>query len=136
MYRGAAPLLKKDLKESPMHKFALAAGLACLLPATVFAADGDWKGTGEVGLAASRGNAKSENVNAKLNFSMEDDTWKDNFYATALRNKAENKTIVIDANGVPISQSAYTTTANRYELGASAGYKFDERSYLVGALRY
>ena len=119
-----------------MHKFALAAGLAVLLPAAAFAADGDWKGTGEVGLAASRGNAKSENVNAKLNFTMEDDTWKDAFYATALRNKGEIKTTIVDSNGTPISVSNYKTTADRYELGASAGYKFDERSYLVGALRY
>ncbi len=30
----------------------------------------------------------------------------------------------------------YELTANRYEAGASAGYKFDDRSYIVGALRY
>ena len=32
--------------------------------------------------------------------------------------------------------SSYDLTANRYEGGASAGYKLDERSYIVGALRY
>lgn len=119
-----------------MFKHALAVSLLALPAFAAHAADGDWKGTGEVGLAASRGNAKSENLNLKLNFTMEDDTWKDAFYATALRNKGEIKTVVVDSNGQPLTVSNYKTTANRYELGASAGYKFDERSYLVGALRY
>ena len=30
----------------------------------------------------------------------------------------------------------YDLTANRYEAGGSVGYKLDERSYVVGALRY
>jgi putative salt-induced outer membrane protein len=119
-----------------MHKHALAIALLALSPLAAHADDGEWKGSGEVGLAASRGNAKSENVNMKLKFTMEDDTWKDAFYATALRNKGEIKTVIVDSNGQPVSVSTYKTTANRYELGASAGYKFDERSYIVGALRY
>jgi putative salt-induced outer membrane protein len=32
--------------------------------------------------------------------------------------------------------SSYDLTANRYEGGASLGFKLDERSYVVGALRY
>lgn len=108
-----------------------------LLAAAPFAAqaDGGWNGSGELGFAASRGNAKSENLNAKLNFSMEDDTWKDNFYLTALRAKGNSTGIVI-VDGVPTAVTRYDYTANRYEAGASVGYKFDERSYLVGALRY
>lgn len=108
-----------------------------LLAAAPFAAqaDGGWNGSGELGFAASRGNAKSENLNAKLNFSMEDDTWKDNFYLTALRSKG-NSTKIESINGVPTAVTRYDYTANRNEAGASVGYKFDERSYLVGALRY
>ena len=63
------------------------------------------------------------NLNAKLDFTKEDALWKHNFFLKALRSKGE-------ANGV------YDLTANRFEGGASSAYKFDERSYLVGAARY
>ena len=118
-----------------MKKLLIASALLAALPLAAHAADGEWKGTGELGFAASRGNAKSENLNAKLNFSMEDDTWKDNFYATALRSKGNVKQTTV-VNGQIVNLTEYQATANRYELGASAGYKFDERSYLVGAVRY
>lgn len=99
-------------------------------------ADGTWSGSGEAGFAAARGNAKSENLNAKLQFSKEDDTWKDNFYLTALRSKGEVKTPYLDGNGNIATRKDYELNANRYEAGASVGYKLDERSYIVGALRY
>ncbi len=117
-----------------MKKILIAAALLAAAPLSA-SADGGWAGSGELGFAASRGNAKSENLNAKLNFSMEDDVWKDNFYLTALRAKG-NTTTVQNINGVPTAVTRYDYTANRYETGASIGYKFDERSYLVGALRY
>jgi putative salt-induced outer membrane protein len=118
-----------------MKKLLIAAALLAALPLSAFADDGVWKGAGEVGFAASRGNSKSENLNAKLNFTMEDDTWKDNFYLTALRSKGNVKVATLE-NGQVVNVTNYQTTANRYELGASAGYKMDERSYIVGALRY
>lgn len=117
-----------------MKKLLIAAAVLAAAPLTAFA-DGGWGGSGELGFAASRGNAKSENLNAKLNFSMEDDVWKDNFYLTTLRAKG-NTTSIQNINGVPTAVTRYDYTANRYEAGASVGYKFDERSYLVGALRY
>jgi putative salt-induced outer membrane protein len=121
-----------------MKKLLMAAAMLAVFPAVSQAADadGDWKGSGEVGFAASRGNSKSENLNAKLNFSMEDDTWKDNFYTTALRSKGSVKVATVDSSGNIVSVDDYQTTSNRYELGASMGYKLDERSYVVGALRY
>ncbi|GEM_PF-88106 len=121
--------------ENNMKRLMPALGLTLALPLTAHADDGQWKGTGEVGIAASRGNAKSENVNAKLNFSMEDDTWKNQFFASALRNKGEVKS-TRNVDGETVESKSFQLTANRYELGASAGYKFDERSYLVGAARY
>ncbi|MGA9332929.1 MAG: DUF481 domain-containing protein [Rudaea sp.] len=87
-----------------------------------------WSGSGEAGLALASGNTKSQNLNAKLDLKFNNDTWKDEFALTAQRNKAN----VANANGT----SSYDLTANRYEAAASAGYKFDERSYIVGALRY
>ncbi len=112
----------------------LTAAVLVALPAAAQADDG-WSGSGEFGLVASRGNTRSENVNAKLQFKKEDDTWKDNIFFNALRSKGEITSTTIQ-DGVPVSQSTYQLTANRYEAGASAGYKLDERSYIVGALRY
>lgn len=85
--------------------------------------DEGWSGSGELGFAATSGNTQSENLNVKFNIKKEDPLWKYVFYFNALRSKGE-------ANG------SYDVTANQYETGASAGYKFDERSYLVGAARY
>ena len=52
-----------------------------------------------------------------------------------MRNKAiVTSSAVID--GTSTSTTKYELTANRYEGGASAGFKLDERSYIVGALRY
>ncbi len=128
-----------------MNKHLLPLALLVALPLGALAADnGEWSGSGEVGFAAARGNAKSENLNAKLQFAKEDDQWKHNFYLTALRAKGEVKAPRVDQNGVVILDpaghiiydKAYELNANRYEVGASSGYKLDERSYIVGAARY
>lgn len=121
-----------------MNKILLTAAVLAAFPLSAMADDG-WSGAGELGFAAARGNAKSENLNAKLTFKKEDDQWKDNFYLTALRSKGQ--VTVATLEGTPPDQhlvnvSKYDTTANRYEAGASVGYKLDERSYIVGALRY
>ena len=121
-----------------MPKSLLCAALLVLLPLTAQADDG-WSGSGEAGFAATRGNAKSENLNAKVQFNFEDDRWKNLFYLTALRSKGEVKTTTVDNSTTPptvVDQSSYQDTSNRYESGASAGFKLDERSYIVGALRY
>lgn len=119
-----------------MKKMLLCAAVLAALPMAAFADDSGWSGAGELGFAAARGNAKSENLNAKLTFKKEDDQWKDNFYLTALRSKGEVTVATPDGNGGIASIKNYETTANRYEAGASIGYKLDERSYIVGALRY
>lgn len=110
------------------------------LPLAVHAADGDvpegdWTGAGELGFAMTRGNTRSESLNAKINFKKEDDTWKDNFYLTALRNKGE-VTVSRVVDGQEVSRDVYQSTANRYEGGASIGYKISPRSYIISALRY
>ncbi len=120
-----------------MNKHLLPLALLAALPLAATAADDNgWSGTGEVGFAAARGNAKSENLNAKLQFKKEDDQWKHNFYLTALRAKGEVKTPHVDNNGNLVYDKSYELNANRYEVGASSGYKLDERSYIVGAARY
>lgn len=114
--------------------------IALSLPLTALAADddansGDWSGTGEVGLALTSGNTKSESLNAKLNFKQEDAVWKNNIYLTALRNKGEI-TVNQVVDGETVSTDVYQATANRFEAGASAGYKLSPRDYIIGALRY
>jgi putative salt-induced outer membrane protein len=98
-----------------------------------------WSGSGEAGLAASSGNTRTENLNAKVSVKFNDGAWKNEFYAQALRSENTVTATVTDTGSNPptqVSTTKYELTANRYEAGASAGYKLDERSYLVGAARY
>ena len=122
---------------SPLLVLAVAMTLSLPLAAHAQDADttdsGGWTGSGEFGFALSQGNSHTENLNAKLSLKQENELWKNSFYLTGLRSKGD--VTVVDADtGKTITQ--FSTTANRYEGGASVGYKFDPRSYLVSALRY
>ena len=94
--------------------------------------NGGWTGSGEFGFASSYGNSRSENINAKLGLNQENDLWKNNFFLNGLRSKGDVK--VVDEQGNTVDH--LTTTANRYDTGASVGYKLDPRSYIVTAARY
>jgi putative salt-induced outer membrane protein len=93
---------------------------------------GGWSGSGEFGFASATGNSRSQNVNAKLGLNQENEQWKNSFFVDALRSKSQQK--VVDSAGNTVDQ--FNTTANRYDGGASVGYKLDPRSYIVGAARY
>ena len=98
-----------------------------------------WSGSGEAGLAVSSGNTKAQNLNAKLDIKFNSDGWKDEFYLIALRNKSDVTSKVVDNSTDPpttVTTTQSKLTANRYEAGASGGYKLDDRRYVVGALRY
>lgn len=101
-------------------------------PSSDAAKNGGWTGSGEFGFASSRGNSRTENANAKLGLSQENEVWKNNFYLNGLRSKGD--VTVTDAEGNTVDK--FSTTANRYDSGASVGYKFDPRSYVVTAARY
>ena len=123
-----------------MHAFRLlpVALVAGLLPLAAHAQDAapppaGWTGTGELGFALSRGNSRSENLNAKLAFGKETEQWKHDWYLSALRSKGD---VTGDFDGDGVEETKYDLTANRYEAGASSAYKFDPRNYVVGALRY
>lgn len=100
--------------------------------ASTAAKNGGWTGSGELGYAAATGNTRSQNIDAKLGLNQENDQWKNAFFLDFLRTKAQQT--VTDASGAPVEQ--FNTTANRYDGGASVGYKLDPRSYIVGAARY
>jgi putative salt-induced outer membrane protein len=107
---------------------------AALLAALPFAAPAnDWTGTGELGLALARGNARSENLNGKLAFATEDAQWKHSYYASVLRAKGE-VTGDFDGDGTP--EEEFELNANRYELGATSALKMNEISSWIAALRY
>ena len=93
---------------------------------------GGWSGSGEFGFASATGNTRSQNIDAKLGLKQENDQWKNVFFVDVLRTKAQQK--IVDAAGNTVDQ--FNTTANRYDGGASVGYKLDQRSYIVGAARY
>ena len=91
-----------------------------------------WTGTGELGLALARGNARSESVNTRLALGKEGEHWKHDLHASALRSRGG---VTGDFDGDGIEEERYELSANRYELGASSARKFDPRNYLVGAAR-
>jgi putative salt-induced outer membrane protein len=93
---------------------------------------GDWTGSGELGFASTTGNSRSQNLNAKLNVNQETDQWKNNAFFDVLRSKGQ----VTEVNAAGATVKQFDTTANRYDVGASAGYKLDPRSYIVTAVRY
>jgi putative salt-induced outer membrane protein len=113
--------------------------LLLAIPFAANAKDGDspqpaaWSGTGELGLALARGNARSESVNGKVVLGKQDEHWKYDLHASMLRSRGE-VTGDFDGDGVP--ESRYKLSANRYELGASTAYRFDPRNHLVATARY
>lgn len=92
-----------------------------------------WTGSGELGFALSRGNARSESLNTRLAFTRENAQWKHRLHAAALRARSEASG---DSDGDGVAERRYELSANRFEFGGSSGYKFDPRHYLVGSMRY
>jgi len=72
-----------------MKKALLASALLAAVPFTAQAQDGAWTGSGELGLALTTGNSKSQNLNAKLDFTKEDALWKHNFFLKAQQGRSQ-----------------------------------------------
>ncbi|HEU4774844.1 MAG TPA: DUF481 domain-containing protein [Lysobacter sp.] len=106
-----------------MHKFLLAGALfAAAVPATAFAheslAPANWSGTGELGLALSKGNTDSQTLIGKLGVAKEEALWKHEAGLAFLYGKQ---------NGL---ESAY-----RYEGFGKTNHQISERSYMSGSAR-
>lgn len=112
---------------------ALAVAAALLSPMASALADEGWSGTGEVGLSSARGNTRSENLNARLAFTKEDDDWEHRFSLAGYRARGE-VTADFDGDGVP--ETRLETTANRYQVAGSSALKMNERASWISSLRY
>ena len=96
----------------------LFAGLVCASLAGAANAT-EWNPSAELGLVYTSGNSDTFNFNAKAALHGEDETWVHDFYVLGLRSEVDDD-----------------VSANRYEAGARSGYKFGEKSYWFGSLRY
>ena len=102
----------------------------------------EWKGIGEFGLAITSGNTDTQNINGKLGFRKETDTWKHKFGLVVLHAKGPT----IRSRFVPISagspflnldtQTGNFKVAQRYEASWTSAYKLSEKSYVFGNVRY
>lgn len=90
--------------------------LATLMCGPVLA---DFSGSGELGLVAARGNTETDTLNARLRLDYSRDRWNNesNFNMVHSRDSGE-------------------TRANRFVLANKTEYDLNERSYVLGALRY
>jgi len=79
----------------------------------------EWSGKGEAGIVFARGNSDTETANVKLEMAREVEQWKHGFGGALLRAKNDG-----------------AKTADRYGLFWQSDYKFSERNYWFGALRY
>lgn len=97
----------------------------CLFPLNLFAAEGTesntdvWKGEGEFGFTSTSGNSDSENLNASLGISREIASWR---HSASIRN------IRAESDG--------ETSVDSLVLKGRSEYKFGEKSYVFGRLRY
>lgn len=92
-----------------------------------------WTGTGELGFASARGNARSESLNLRFGLGRETERWKHGWHASALRAKGE---VSGDFDGDGVSEQRYGLNANRYELGLSSAFKYNDHSRIAGSARY
>lgn len=79
----------------------------------------DFSGVGELGVVVARGNSESETANARLEVNYSRDRWA-------------NESIF----NVVHARDAGTTSSSRFVISNNTNYDLNERSYLVGALRY
>lgn len=136
VHRPAALFSPAPARPGLLPAIALAAMLAA--PA-VQAQDADetpgWDGTGELGYVSSSGNSRSDSVNARLGLKYEDGDWRHSLSLAGLRQRGE-VTVLADPGDPDSGQRIMETNANRYQIGAQAARKLNERNALYGSVRY
>ena len=105
-------------------KYQYIAGLVALLLTTPLSAaeqtsSASWKGEAELGFISTSGNTETETLNAKAKLVNERDKWKHTFIVEATR--ASDNDVV---------------TAQRYFASGKTDYKYGDKSYIFGLLKY
>jgi len=100
--------------------FGIAAGLLIGLPAHA-----EWKVKGELGLVMARGNSESETITAKADTVNELESWKHTAGFSTLYSSAVDE-----------DTGEEEKTGDRFEVHGQSDYKYSERSYMFGSLRY
>lgn len=104
-----------------MNKYIML--IVLLLPGLAAAIDqaktNEWKGEGELGFTSTSGNTDSKSLNAKLGVERKHEKWT---------HKAGLETLQASASGVK--------SADRATFSARSEYKFGEKAYTFGAIRY
>lgn len=95
-----------------------------------------WSGSGQLGLAATTGNTRSQNLNAALDLKYRSDSWIYRFDGSALRSRGVVDVTIPGPNGTPVNVGQYRVTANRYTLGGSAALVLNPSNHLVSTMRY
>ncbi len=78
-----------------------------------------WSGNAAVGAIITAGNSDTQNIHADVKVRNENEQWRHNFFALALK-----------------AESTNLTTADRFALGYKADYKLTSYSYIWGEFRY
>ncbi len=92
---------------------------AGLLAGLILPAHADFSGQGEFGMVFARGNSETETANARLALDYERERWA-------------NETTFSFIYG----RDSGETNASRFVLTNKTDYNLDEKSYILGALRY
>lgn len=88
----------------------------------------EWKGKAEAGVVLSRGNTETTTANAKIDLSNDLVDWKHNFFLAGLYAQSEVEN--------DLGEQEKQTTAERYETRWQSDWKFTERAFWFGGVRY
>jgi putative salt-induced outer membrane protein len=85
----------------------------------------EWKGEGELGYVAARGNADTKTISSKLKMTYASGNWSHEFGIATLQASSEDP-----------DTGEEEETADRFQFTGQTNYSFSERSYTFGAVRY
>ncbi len=91
-----------------------------------------WSGSAQLGASIASGNSTSAAADGKFAVGLNTDQWKHSFYLEGEYSRAQYDTE--DAQGNPTQRME--TTAKRYDVGLTLGYKLNQRSYIYQSTRY
>lgn len=103
---------------------ATAAGSASAEDAAPAAAP-EWKGEGELGYVAARGNTDTETVSSKLKMGYASGSWSHELGLATLQSTSEDP-----------DTGEEVETADRFQFTGQSNYAMSERSYAFGSVRY